>query len=88
MEHLKNTLKRVLKAYKYKQKDFADDRNIDSTLVNKFLQGDRPMGDKIKDVIFTKWDNPEIPRALLGAHIRDEIEASGLSAEVSLTYKD
>lgn len=80
MGRLQSAFQDALRAEETTQTQWGDAAGLARATVSRFAAGQRPTAQLLK-ALFTTWDHDETPSRLLLAHIQDEIERAGLSAD-------
>lgn len=85
MKHLKQAFIAALAREGINIKTFAEQRDINNARVSEFLHRNNALAGHLKACIFKGWESEAIQIALFDAHIKDEIEAAGITGMIALT---
>jgi len=82
MKHLREAFKIALIRENIDIKTFAAQRDMNPSRISEFLHRNNMLTGKLREAIFNGWSHEKTQIDLFDAHIKDEIEAAGLTGQV------
>ena len=89
MQNLKDMFQQALLSEKTSMTAFAAKHYVDPSHFSKWRKGTINLTPQLKAAIFRGWQSEATQIALFNAHLKDEIEAAGLTGKVKAAcYND